>query len=78
MAELSAVYATGGIVAGVSNLGNELITISDTGSLNADQFQAVNSRSTGIATVTGTVTANGETLSAGVSAGFAVAMAIAL
>ena len=29
-------------------------------------------------TVTGTVTANGETLSAGVSAGFAVAMAIAL
>ena len=32
----------------------------------------------GNVTVTGTVTANGETLSAGVSAGFAVAMAIAL
>ena len=32
----------------------------------------------GSATFTGTVTANGETLSAGVSAGFAVAMAIAL
>ena len=56
LAELSAVYAAGGIVAGVSNLGDELITISDTGSLNADQFQAVNSRSTGIATVTGAVT----------------------
>ena len=56
MAELSAVYASGGIVAGVSNLSNELITISDTGSLNADQFQAVNSRSTGMATVTGAVT----------------------
>ena len=34
--------------------------------------------SAGNLTVTGTVTANGETLSAGVSAGFAVAMAIAL
>jgi len=34
--------------------------------------------SSGNVTVTGTVTANGETLSAGVSAGFAVAMAIAL
>ena len=34
--------------------------------------------SSGNVTVSGTVTANGETLSAGVSAGFAVAMAIAL
>ena len=34
--------------------------------------------SSGNVTVTGTVTANGETLSSGVSAGFAVAMAIAL
>jgi len=34
--------------------------------------------SSGNITVPGTVTANGETLSAGVSAGFAVAMAIAL
>ena len=56
LGEISTVYAAAGIVAGIDNLGNEAITISDTGSLNADLFQGVNSRTTGIVTVSGAVT----------------------
>ena len=56
LAEVVAIYASGGIVAGISNLGDEAITITDTGSLNADHFQTINTRTTGVVTASGTVT----------------------
>lgn len=59
-----------------SNTGDRQLKISGyDGSTTTTWISGDNS---GNVTVTGTVTANGETLSAGVSAGFAVAMAIAL
>jgi len=52
LAEVDALYAG----AGHAGLGNEAVTISDTGSLDADAFQRINAASSGVVTVSGAVT----------------------
>ena len=56
LAEVGAIYTSTGIVTGISNLNNEAVTISDTGSIDADLFQQINAATTGTVTISGTVT----------------------
>ncbi len=56
LAEVAEVYTSTGTQAGITNILNKAVTISDTGSLDADLFAQINGRTTNAVTVSGTVT----------------------